>query len=262
MPSTAGEPSEEFGVNSNDDDSVSFDGSMNLGGDEVKQVMTIQKAIQTTSNAGAKAILQAHLDSLHLMKLQQLRQNLSADELKKDIADLKSYNSEKLDSIMPYELIDRCIGSKIWVIMKGDKELVGTLRGFDVYVNMVLEDVTEYEFTAEGRRVTKLDQILLNGNNIAITRFQRSAIVQYYSEPGSAVVISSPKCLCYNGNKNSSVRSRVSQNKAGIIAVANNRMRLNKISIFAEAKGLFATENLRMLSLTERGGATRGLVQI
>lgn len=41
------------------------------------------------------------------------------------------------------ELIDRCIGSKIWVIMKGDKELVGTLRGFDVYVNMVLEDVIE-----------------------------------------------------------------------------------------------------------------------
>ena len=41
------------------------------------------------------------------------------------------------------ELIDRCIGSKIWVIMKGDKELVGTLCGFDVYVNMVLEDVTE-----------------------------------------------------------------------------------------------------------------------
>eukprot|EP00850_Spirogloea_muscicola_P011551 SM000072S21185 [mRNA] locus=s72:166117:166897:- [translate_table: standard] len=66
------------------------------------------------------------------------------------------------------ELIDRCVGSRIWVIMKGDKELVGTLRGFDVYVNMVLEDVTEYEITAEGRRVTKLDTILLNGNNIAI----------------------------------------------------------------------------------------------
>ncbi|EXC24171.1 hypothetical protein L484_015190 [Morus notabilis] len=45
--------------------------------------------------------------------------------------------------LLPQELIDRCIGSKIWVIMKGDKELVGTLRGFDVYVNMVLEDVTE-----------------------------------------------------------------------------------------------------------------------
>ncbi|KAL8114529.1 hypothetical protein AgCh_021408 [Apium graveolens] len=128
MSSTAGEPSEEFGVNSNDDDSILFDGSMNLGGDEgpssildlpkwaltkestpgqfnvslVKQIMSIQKAIKNTSNAGTKAILQAHLDSLHLMKLQQLRQNLSVDELKKDKADLKTYNSEKLDSIMPY----------------------------------------------------------------------------------------------------------------------------------------------------------------
>jgi len=27
--------------------------------------------------------------------------------------------------------------------MKGEKEMVGTLRGFDVYVNMVLEDVIE-----------------------------------------------------------------------------------------------------------------------
>ena len=68
----------------------------------VKQIMSIQKAIQNTSNAGTKAILQAHLDSLHLMKLQQLRHNLSVDELKKDIADLKTYNSEKLDSVMPY----------------------------------------------------------------------------------------------------------------------------------------------------------------
>jgi len=53
--------------------------------------------------------------------------------------------------------------------MKGEKEMTGILRGFDVYVNMVLEDVTEYEMTANGRVVTaKLDQILLNGNNVAM----------------------------------------------------------------------------------------------
>ena len=40
------------------------------------------------------------------------------------------------------DVLDRLL-TRIWVIMKGDKELVGTLRGFDVYVNMVLEDVTE-----------------------------------------------------------------------------------------------------------------------
>lgn len=52
--------------------------------------------------------------------------------------------------------------------MKNDKEIVGTLQGFDDFVNMLLEDVTEYESTPEGRRITKLDQILLNGNNITM----------------------------------------------------------------------------------------------
>lgn len=51
---------------------------------------------------------------------------------------------------------------------QGDKEIVGTLRGFDVYVNMVLEDVSEISVTPEGRVVTRLDTILLNGNNIAV----------------------------------------------------------------------------------------------
>lgn len=70
--------------------------------------------------------------------------------------------------LLPLELIDKCIGSKIHIIMKSDKEIIGTLLGFDDFVNMVLEDVTELENTPEGRRVTKLDHILLNGNNITM----------------------------------------------------------------------------------------------
>ncbi|XP_077479881.1 U6 snRNA-associated Sm-like protein LSm5 isoform X1 [Stigmatopora argus] len=66
------------------------------------------------------------------------------------------------------ELVDKCIGSRIHIVMKTDKEIVGTLLGFDDFVNMVLEDVTEFEITPEGRRITKLDQILLNGNNITM----------------------------------------------------------------------------------------------
>jgi hypothetical protein len=31
------------------------------------------------------------------------------------------------NQILPLALIDKCIGSKLWVIMKGDKELVGTV---------------------------------------------------------------------------------------------------------------------------------------
>ena len=56
--------------------------------------------------------------------------------------------------LLPLELIDRCVGSPIWVIMKGDKgeqvrsgvvepaisdcgtEFSGTLLGFDDFVSM------------------------------------------------------------------------------------------------------------------------------
>jgi len=71
--------------------------------------------------------------------------------------------------LLPSELMDKCIGSKLWVILKNERELVGTLKGFDLYVNMVLEDVTEYDFTPEGQgSTTSLDTILLNGNNVAM----------------------------------------------------------------------------------------------
>ena len=52
--------------------------------------------------------------------------------------------------------------------MKNERELVGTLQGFDVYVNMVLNDVTEMEVTPNGPAVSKQEQILLNGNTVAV----------------------------------------------------------------------------------------------
>ncbi|XP_031194526.1 U6 snRNA-associated Sm-like protein LSm5 [Mastomys coucha] len=72
-----------------------------------------------------------------------------------------------LSQLLPLELVNKCIGSRIHIVMKSDKEIVGTLLGFDDFVNMVLEDVTEFETTPEGR-ITKLDQILLSGNNITM----------------------------------------------------------------------------------------------
>ncbi|CAO2622939.1 U6 snRNA-associated Sm-like protein LSm5 [Lemmus lemmus] len=68
---------------------------------------------------------------------------------------------------LPLELVDKCIGSRIQVVVKSDKEIVGTRLRFDDFVNIVLEDVTEFEITPEGR-IAKLDQILLNGNNITM----------------------------------------------------------------------------------------------
>mmetsp|Transcript_2958 Transcript_2958/g.6752 ORF Transcript_2958/g.6752 Transcript_2958/m.6752 type:complete len:89 (+) Transcript_2958:160-426(+) len=71
-------------------------------------------------------------------------------------------------TVIPMALVNKCIGQPIWVIMRGDKELVGTLRGFDDFVNLVLDDVKEYTFTPEGRTETRIPSILLNGNNITM----------------------------------------------------------------------------------------------
>ncbi|TFK77194.1 Sm-like ribonucleo protein, partial [Pluteus cervinus] len=66
--------------------------------------------------------------------------------------------------ILPLELIDRCIGSRIWAVMKNEREFTGTLAGFDDFVNMVLEDVGAFS----GIKKTSLAQTLLNGNNICV----------------------------------------------------------------------------------------------
>lgn len=41
--------------------------------------------------------------------------------------------------ILPLELIDKAIGSQIWILMRGKTEIVGTLRGFDDYVSLLSE---------------------------------------------------------------------------------------------------------------------------
>ncbi|KAF2733721.1 LSM-domain-containing protein [Polyplosphaeria fusca] len=69
------------------------------------------------------------------------------------------------ENVLPLELIDKCIGSPIWVIMNGGKEFAGRLLGFDDYVNMVLEDVTEIDPIGGDK---KLPKILLNGNNVCM----------------------------------------------------------------------------------------------
>eukprot|EP00662_Eupelagonemidae_sp_cell21_P023990 gene23990-2733_t len=49
---------------------------------------------------------------------------------------------------MPLELVDKCVGSRVWCILKSEKEIVGLLKGFDPFLNLVLEDVVEYDIGA------------------------------------------------------------------------------------------------------------------
>ncbi|KAK2153561.1 hypothetical protein LSH36_292g00066 [Paralvinella palmiformis] len=43
------------------------------------------------------------------------------------------------DIVLILKLVDKCIGSKIHIIMKSDKEIVGTLLGFDDFVSILFQ---------------------------------------------------------------------------------------------------------------------------
>lgn len=56
-------------------------------------------------------------------------------------------------------------------VTQNDKELEGTLIGVDELVNMVMEDVVELILdptTGTSKEVGRIDEILLNGNNVAM----------------------------------------------------------------------------------------------
>jgi hypothetical protein len=62
--------------------------------------------------------------------------------------------------ILPLELIDKAIGSQMWILLRGTKEVVGTLRGFDDYVSLggrcgIIETTLRY-FKAHWSRLLML----------------------------------------------------------------------------------------------------------
>ena len=79
-----------------------------------------------------------------------------------------SSGDEAAGQLFPLELVDVAIGSRVWVILKSAREFRGILRGFDEFVNLVLEDVTEYQFTESGTETRQLPSMLLNGSNVCV----------------------------------------------------------------------------------------------
>lgn len=77
-----------------------------------------------------------------------------------------SVTAAAVSSVLPLELIDKSVGSKIWAIMSDFHEFVGTLEGFDDFVNIILSDVTEYDVARNV--VSKKSKMLLSSRNLAM----------------------------------------------------------------------------------------------
>ena len=83
--------------------------------------------------------------------------------------------------ILPLELIDKAIGSPIWILMRGQTELTGILRGFDDYVNLVLDDAVEYSPDPRDKSVVVKKEL----KDIQMGMLQHMQFVMPYLQPHS-----------------------------------------------------------------------------
>ena len=65
----------------------------------------------------------------------------------------------------PFDLLNDAIGKDVLVTLKGDSQVRGNLKAFDVHMNIVLENA---EQLANGEVKTKFKQIILRGDNIIL----------------------------------------------------------------------------------------------
>lgn len=79
---------------------------------------------------------------------------------------MSEVTEEPLTTVLPLEILDKSIGKEIQVLMSNDKEFHGTLIGFDDFVNMVLENVTEVDQAGASGKVIK--KMLLNGGQVSM----------------------------------------------------------------------------------------------
>ncbi|MBU0662620.1 MAG: LSM domain-containing protein [Candidatus Diapherotrites archaeon] len=65
----------------------------------------------------------------------------------------------------PFDLLNESIGKDVLVILKGDTNIRGTLKAFDVHMNIVLENAEQME---NGEPKTKYGKLILRGDNVIL----------------------------------------------------------------------------------------------
>ena len=68
------------------------------------------------------------------------------------------------------DLLQNSLGSQVLVELKGRKKIKGKLRGYDMHVNLILEDAEEISLDAESgeETVIQIDTVIVRGDNVVI----------------------------------------------------------------------------------------------
>ena len=63
----------------------------------------------------------------------------------------------------PFDLLNESLGKEVLVMLKGNAQLRGTLKAFDVHMNLVLEEASQL---ADGEMKTKFGKIIVRGDSV------------------------------------------------------------------------------------------------
>jgi len=63
----------------------------------------------------------------------------------------------------PFDLLNDALDKEVIVVLKGNRQIRGTLKAFDVHMNLNLENASEI---VDGEMKTKYGRILLRGDSV------------------------------------------------------------------------------------------------
>jgi small nuclear ribonucleoprotein len=68
-------------------------------------------------------------------------------------------------SSRPFDLLNESLGKEVLVVTKGDLNFRGTLKAFDVHMNIVLENAEELQ---NGETKKKYGKLMLRGDTVIL----------------------------------------------------------------------------------------------
>ena len=65
----------------------------------------------------------------------------------------------------PFDMLNEAIGKEILIFLKGDASIRGTLKAFDVHLNLVLDNAAKLE---NGEPKTKYGKLMVRGDSVVL----------------------------------------------------------------------------------------------